>query len=189
MKVIILIIFILISNFLFCQKTYSNMITYYEFNFCGSPQSLVVIKKKNNKYFGYILANLERVGEKHKKIIKKSKISSEQSKKIISELEEKRIDLVDQRYDDGKEFYLDGDVLTIKLLRNDTIETFYFDEIYPISKKKSEVTPLRSKVQNWLTIIDNRVNLKDSFSKIILTLRRGTYCYDNGINNICFKKK
>lgn len=190
MKCIILLISILISSLLFSQKIPSHVITYYEFKFCDSPQSLILLEKKNNKYLGYIHTDLEkeRGNKSYKKIEKKIKISYEQSEKLILELKKTDIDSLNKNYDD-KEFYLDGDYLVIKLLQNNKIEKYGFDEIYPASSKKVEKTPLRNKIQGWLTIIDNELNLKEQFSKIKSRLPKGTYCYYSGINTVCFIKK
>lgn len=191
MKGIVLFISILISNFLFSQKISSNVLKYYEFKFCDSPQSLVLIEKQNNKYLGYIYVHLkkERRNRSYKKIKKKIKISSEQTEKLILELKKAEIDSLNRSYDDDKEFYLDGDYLVINLLQNNKIEKYVFDEIYTVGSKKIEKTPLRNKIQNWLTIIDNELNLKEQFLKIKNRLATGTYCYDSGISTLCFKKK
>lgn len=185
----ILFILILISNFLFAQKISSSIMKYYEFNFCNSPQALILIKKKNNKCFGYIQTVLKKKRKKdYREIVKKSKISSEQVEKIISELEEKEIDSIDSTYDDDSIVYLDGDSFTIKILRDNQIQSFSFEEIYPESKKKIETTPLRGKVQSWLSIVDRELALKEQFSSVRKALNKGTYCYDSGINTVCFNK-
>lgn len=191
MKGIVLLISILISNFLFSQKIASNVLKYYEFKFCDSPQSLVLIEKRNSKYLGYIHFNLkkEKGNKSYKKIKKRIKISSEQTEKLILELKKAEIDSLNRSYDDDKEFYLDGDYLVIKLLQNNKIEKYVFDETYPVSSKKIEKTPLRGKIQSWLSIIDNELNIKEQFSKVKSKLSRGTYCYDSGISTLCFKKK
>jgi hypothetical protein len=170
-----------INSFLFSQKISSNVLKYYEFNFCDSPQSLILIKKNNHKYSGYIQTTLKKGGN-NKLVIKKSRISSVQSTKIISELEEKGIDMVNQNYDDGLNSYLDGDVLTIKLLRNNNITVFSFDELYPESESKVEETPLRRKIQIWLSIVDAELNLKEKLLMTKEKLRKGIYCYSSGVS-------
>lgn len=131
----------------------------------------------------------ERKNKAYKQIKRKTKISPEQAKRIIYKLKKAEINLVDKNYDDDSVVYLDGDYLTINLLRNDKIEKFSFDEIYPISYKKREKTPLRSKIQEWLTIINEELNLKKQLTKIKNKLNKGTYCYSRGINTICFNKE
>ncbi|MDR6517072.1 hypothetical protein [Chryseobacterium camelliae] len=190
MRKIVFTFFILISNFFTSQNLSSNIITYYEIDFCSSPQKLILQEKKNNKYSGFIYTCLEKKKKNSlKKIEKKTKISIRQAQKIILDLEKAEIDSVNKTYDDDSLAYLDGDYLSISLLKNNKIEKYSFDEIYPISSKKIEKTPLRSKIQNWLTIIDNELNLKDQFSRMIKKLAKGTYCYNSGMSTICFKKK
>ncbi|PKF72288.1 RNA polymerase sigma factor region1.1 domain-containing protein [Chryseobacterium sp. PMSZPI] len=189
MKGKFLLILILISNFFFAQEISSNIIKYYEFNFCNSPQTLILIKEKNNKYLGYIKTSLKKKRKRdYKEIVKKSKITPEQAKRIISILEDKGIDLVDSTYDDDLVTYLDGGFFTIKLLKDNKVQSFSFDEIYPESKKKIETTPLRGKIQSWLSFIDHELMLKEQFSSVKKKLNKGTYCYDSGTDTVCFNK-
>lgn len=186
----ILFILILLSNFLIAQKISSSIMKYYEFNFCNSPQTLILIKKKNNKCFGYIQTVLKKKRKRdYREIIKKSKIFSKQVEKIISVLEEKEIDSVNSTYDDDSVVYLDGDSFTIKILRDSRIQSFSFEEIYPESKKKIETTPLRRKIQSWLSLVDCELALQEQFSSVRKALNKGTYCYDSGIDTVCFNKK
>lgn len=191
MKRIVFILFISISNLLYPQKITSNIIKYYEFQFCNSPQTLVLVKKKNNNCFGYIkiLLKKQRKNKECRKISRTLEISSIQASKIIYELEKNNIDSLSQNYDDDLVSYLDGDFLTIKILKNNKVEAFSFDELYPESKKKIETTPLRAKIQNWLTIIDNNINLKEQLSTVKNKLSKGKYFYYSGINTIYFKNK
>lgn len=92
-------------------------------------------------------------------------------------------------YNDQEVAYLDGDALSLKILRNNRIESFVFPELYPSSHEKMETTPLRLKVQSWLEIMDREKNLKEQFSDVKKGLKRGTYCYNMGTDTICFKKK
>lgn len=178
------------GNCMFAQQLPPNIITYYEFDFCNSPQKIVLQEKKNNKYSGFIYTYLEKKNKSNlKKIEKKTKISFEQAQKIILDLKKAGIDSVSKTFDDDSLSYLDGDFVSITLLKDNKIEKYSFDEIYPVNSKKLEKTPLRSKIQNWLTIIDSELDLRDKFLELKNKLTKGTYCYSSGINTICFKKK
>ncbi|MCW3161574.1 hypothetical protein [Chryseobacterium oryctis] len=166
-----------------------NNIAYYEFAFCNSPLTVGLQEKKNNRFSGSIYVHLEKKKNNNiKEINRNKKIPPKQAKRIISKLKELEIDLVNENYDDDSLVYLDGDYLTIKILRKGNLEKLSFDEIYPESKLKIEKTPLRSKIQNWLTIIDDELNLREQYSKIKYKLNKGTYCYDSGIRSVCFEK-
>lgn len=101
------------------------------------------------------------------------------TQRIFIELNNAQIDSVTTKYDDDSLTVLDGDHL-IKLLRNKKIEKIGIENIYPASSKVIEKTPLRIKVQNWLTILDNELNLKNILSNIKSKLKKGTYCYSAG---------
>ncbi|MGU3374968.1 hypothetical protein [Chryseobacterium sp. M5A1_1a] len=179
---------------LFCisiksQKS-TSYLAYYEFGFCDSPQTMVLSQNIVGKYSGFIDISLEKEKRMRYKNVKiRTELLSEQVKTIITKLKMAEIDLVNDNFDDDELKYLDGDGLNIKLLRNSKIDSYAFDEIYPLSKTKIEVTPLRIKIQNWLTIIDDEVHLAKQLSKVKKDLPKGQYCYFSGITNVCFKKK
>ena len=83
-----------------------------------------------------------------------------------------------------------GDYRTVTLLRKTKIEKFNFDEIYPFSSRVIEKTPLRSKIQQWLTVLDEELKLKEVGSGVRNKLTKGTYCYNSGaIYTNCFEIK
>ncbi|PQA90329.1 hypothetical protein B0A69_20540 [Chryseobacterium shigense] len=122
MRKIIFALFILISNFLLSQNLSSNIVKYYEFSLCNSPLTIILQEKKKNKYSGIIYAYLEKKKKRsYKKIKKKIKISFEQAEKIILELEKAKIDFISENYEDYSLVYLDGDYLSVKLLKYNKI--------------------------------------------------------------------
>lgn len=164
------------------QKISNNITKYYEFELCDSPYTISIFKSKKNKFCGFVDVDLEKKRENstYKKIKRRIKINPMSTQKIFIELNKAQIDSVTTKYDDDSLTVLDGDYLAIKLLRNKKIEKIVIENIYPVSSKVIEKTPLRIKVQDWLTILDNELNLKNMLSNIKSKLKKGTYCYSAG---------
>ena len=178
--------------FFTCIKSQEPLsyLAYYEFKFCDSPQTMILNQNEDGIYSGFIDILLEKEKKNTYKDIKiRTELPPEEVKILITKLKAAEIDLVNDHFDDDHSKYLDGDEIVIKLLKDNKINQYAFDEIYPISRKKIEVTPLRGKIQNWLTIIDNEVHLADQLSKVRKNLSKGRYCYFSGITNVCFTKK
>lgn len=163
-------------------------ISYYEFNLCNSPQTIILKHYKDDTYSATINTHLKKKGSDIELLIETNQFP-DKSREMISQLKDAGIDAVNETYNDEGMSYLDGDALTVKLLRNNTIETFAFPELYPSAQQKKETTPLRLKVQNWLMIIDREYGLKDQFESTKKNLKRGTYCYNSGTDTVCFTKK
>lgn len=164
------------------QRISNNITKYYEFELCDSPYTISIFKSKKNKFWGFVDVDLEkkRKNSTYKKIKSRIKINPMNTQKIFIELNKAQIDSVTTKYDDDSLTVLDGDYLAIKLLRNKKIEKIVIENIYPVSSKVIEKTPLRIKVQNWLTILDNELKLKNILSNIKSKLKKGTYCYSSG---------
>lgn len=164
------------------QKISNNITKYYEFELCDSPYTISIFKSKKNKFWGFVDVDLEkkRKNSTYKKIKSRIKINPMNTQKIFIELNKAQIDSVTSNYDDDSLTVLDGDYLAIKILRNKKIEKIVIENIYPVSSNVIEKTPLRIKVQNWLTILDNELNLKNMLSNIKSKLKKGTYCYSAG---------
>ncbi|WES98083.1 hypothetical protein P2W68_00355 [Chryseobacterium arthrosphaerae] len=163
-------------------------LSYYEFGLCDSPQVIILKHHKDDTYSATINTHLKKEGS-DLEVVSETTLFPGTAREMILKLKEAGIDSADETYNDESVTYLDGDALTLKLLRNNKIESFVFPELYPSAQQKAETTPLRLKVQNWLGIIDREENLNKHFSDIKKALKRGTYCYSSGINTICFKKK
>jgi hypothetical protein len=192
MKNLLLSIIFILTISCKAQDLRSNIIGYYEFKLCNSPHTIILIEKRHKKYKGLANTSLKkkRKNGTYRNVKKRTKISPLQTKIIIEQLKYEKIDSLNKNYDDDSLTYLDGDHLVIKFLRNNKIEEFEFEEIYPVNSNKVEKTPLRGKVQNWLNIIDNELNMKNIFSKIKQKLKRGTYCYESGaIYKTCINMK
>ncbi|REC44667.1 hypothetical protein [Chryseobacterium pennipullorum] len=186
------IILVFITTLLFYgsskgQKA-EEYLSYYQFGLCDSPQIITLKHHKDDTYSATINTHLKKKGTQLE-ILSETTLYPGTARKMILKLKEAGIDSVNEAYNDEGMAYLDGDALTLQLLRNGKIESFTFPELYPSDQQKMETTPLRLKVQNWLKIIDHEENLKKHFSDVKKGLKRGTYCYDVGINTICFKKK
>ncbi len=163
-------------------------LSYYEFGLCNSPQVVVLKHHKDNTYSATINTHLKKKGS-DLEIVSETTLFPDAAREMVLKLKEAGIDSADETYNDEEVAYLDGDALTLKRLKNNKMESFAFPELYPPGQQKPETTPLRLKVQNWLAVIDHEQNLKENFSDVKKRLKRGTYCYNAGINTICFKKK
>lgn len=189
-KPILLLFFILFCG-LFQSQKLKNLEKFYKFDLCSSPHTVVLEKTKRGKERGYILTTLEN--KKHngayKKVTRKSKINSETAKKILNNLQKTDIDLVNKTYDDDSLFVLDGDYLEIEILKNGKTERYGFEEIRPKNIKK-ETTPLRIKLQDWISLLYKELSLYAYFSDMKKKLNKGTYCYSSGaIYTTCFTIK
>lgn len=181
-KILVFLLICLINNLVLAQRISNNVTKYYEFELCDSPYTISIFKSKKNKFWGFVDVDLEkkRKNSTYKKIKSRIKINPMNTQKIFVELNKAQIDSVTSNYDDDSLTVLDGDYLAIKILRNKKIEKIVIENIYPVSSNVIEKTPLRIKVQNWLTILDNELNLKNMLSNIKSKLKKGTYCYSAG---------
>lgn len=169
------------------QET-GEYISYYEFGLCNAPQTVVLKHLKDGTYSTTINTLFKKKGTDLDILVETTKFP-DHTKEMISKLKAAGIDSVNETYNDEGASYLDGDALSVKILRNNRIESFAFPELYPSSQEKAETTPLRLKVQSWLEIINREENLKEHFSNVKKSLKRGHYCYNMGTDTVCFKKK
>lgn len=192
-KALIILFLILYQNILYQN---SNIKRSYEVTFCGKPQTIKLIEYKNGIVKGFLLTNLtkEKENKKDRKIIKKISFSDTQVKRMLTDLSDAGIETL-KKCDEDIECeglgFLDGDYLKFNILANGTNKHIVFSEIYPESQinGKLEEIELRKKAQLLVTIIDKEINLKEQFSNLIKSLKKGRYCYWIGISQVCMKHK
>ncbi|QCX54350.1 hypothetical protein [Elizabethkingia sp. JS20170427COW] len=179
MKIFPIITILLFTN-LFSQKIS------YEISLCGRNQKIILTSKNNKNYKGLVINEFFKRNS-DKKIIKKVKIKKSVAKSLFNELTEQGINEHKKIIDSTRcgEFYLDGDYLSFKTLKNNKI--FFekaFAEVYPESEAKTEKNSCRREAQKLITIADKELNLKALYSKIFKSLPKN-YCYWSGIYMVC----
>lgn len=175
---------------LFSIQLHSQVKTY-EFSFCGREQIVKIYENGNHSFSGVIESIFQN--KNGRKIIRRDRIDENVVRKIIEELQDKKIQDLKDKSDkiDCGDFYLDGDYFSISILdeKNKTNLKKSYSEIYPESEHKMiEKNNCRRDAQILATLIDAKLHLKDIYFQHFKKLRMGT-CYWNGISKICKTKK
>lgn len=191
--------FFLFITMLFIPKFYSQEIEYHVL-MIGKPQEIFLKKDLNNNYSGKIITKFYKPSKyflgitlrKYSEIEIKTNLDSTIVKETINDLNKAGINSL-EKFDSNEECksikFLDSDFLVFKINTQNSSETFEFSEVYPeeLNSNNIEKNFIRRKAQILITLIDNKINLKEQF-RIAEKNISNPYCYScGGISSCCIE--
>ena len=198
MKTTTLIIFFLLINTssLFSQE---NIIRSYEIYGFDKPQKVVLFEYNNGKFEGNVITELRKGkirdgwlgrtwqniwAKNAKEVIDVNPINELVVKKLMSELKENEIETIKSCWCDkeceSNSHFLDAEDIYFNIKTIEIQREYQFAGINSLNKNYKETTNLRSKAQNLVTIIYNRLDLNQRFWEVFERLPRGYYFWREG---------
>lgn len=196
MRLKLLLLFVTI---LFIPKIYSQEIEY-QISMIGEPQEIFLKKDNDQNYIGYIITEFYKPNKyfigiplrKYKEIKIKTDLQPNIVKELMTDLNNAGIiDLKKCESDEECKTikFLDSDFLVFKIKSKNAYSEFKYPEVYPENKSINNIEKnnLRRKAQIMISIIDNKLNLKDHFRNALKKVGK-PYCYHcGGVSSCCSK--
>ena len=207
MKTTTLIIFFLLINIsnLFSQE---NIIRFYEIYGFGKPQKVVLFEYNNGKFEGNVITELRKGkirdgwlgrtwkniwAKNAKEVIDVNPINELVVKKLMTELKENEIETIKSCSDDkeceSNSNFLHAGTVYFSIKTIEIQREYMFHGIVPLNENYKEETNLRSKAQNLVTIIYNRLDLNQRFWEVFERVPRRYYFWGEQHVLVNYKKK